>query len=179
MINLIPPEGKKVLKREFILRVSGTSAFLLGIVCLILVGSLVPTYVLTSAQIQEYEKRIETVGDTTQKYKEAEQEIKKIGEVLTQLKSGSSTRPSTELFREVERLASPGIVFKSFQINTDKRVGDSLLVQGVAPTRESLVVFKNALKTSSLFEKADIPISDLARDVELPFTITISLKKLP
>lgn len=178
MINLIPPEGEKAVRREYLLRTGATAACIIGFVFLVLSGSLLPTYILTGVHIKEYQEKVDAEKDIAQVFQDAEKEVKLSEELLTQLKSGSSSRSVSELIRAVEEKTPQGITFKAFQMNTAKRGADTLLVQGVAATREDLVRFKNTLKEVPLFEKVEIPIADLARDTSLPFSITITLKPM-
>jgi len=77
------------------------------------------------------------------------------------------------------RKANPGrISYKQFTINTDEQgVIEEVLVQGVSPTRSELAQYKVSLEDNPLFESAEVPISDLARDANLPFVITITLSQ--
>ncbi len=178
MINLIPPEGEKAVRREYQLRTGATGAFLIGFVFLILSGSLLPTYILTGVHIQEYQEKVDAEKDVAQVFQDAEKEVKSSEELLTQLKSGSTSRSVSELIRAIEGKTPQGITYKALQMNTAKRTADTFLVQGIASTREDLVRFKNTLKEVPLFDKVEIPIADLARDTALPFAITITLKPM-
>ncbi len=177
MINLIPPIGEAILKRDYLLRVGSTAGFLMGSVFLVLAGSLIPTYVLTSSQIQEYETKLSGTEDVAQAYTDAENEVESSKILLTQLKTPEPAYLTSNLIKDVESMAPAGVVFKSFHTNTNERTGDTFIVQGTASTREVLIQFKNGLKTIQRFEKAEVPISDLARDIDLPFSMTITLKK--
>jgi hypothetical protein len=52
-------------------------------------------------------------------------------------------------------------------------------VQGVAARREDLIALKQALEQNALFATALVPISDLAKERDLSFTITITPAKKP
>lgn len=174
MINLIPPAGVRVLKREYLLRVGATCGFIIGVVFLLLTATLVPTYVLTRAQIQEYQTRMKGVGNEAQAFADAEKEAEKTQILLAQLQTNPSTFRASDVVREVERVAPHGIVFKTFSILSTAGVAKTIQVQGTASTREVLIQFKKAIEASDVFEKAEIPIADFAKDVDLPFTVTIS-----
>lgn len=174
MINLIPPEGFKVLKREYLLRVGATSGFIVGVVLLALTASLAPTYILTSAQIKEYKTRIDNVGDEAQSFIDAQKEVEKTQTLLVQLYASTSSSLASNSIREIERIAPDGITFKAFNIENTQGVAKTVQLQGIASTRETLIRFKNQLEASESFEKAEIPIADFARDVNLPFAFKVS-----
>ncbi len=178
MINLIPPAGYTVLKREYLLRISASFFFLMAVILFILTVSLAPTYILTSAQIADYETRINNVEDEAAIFAEAERQVGEAHMVLTQLQTVGHTIHTSDILREIEHIAPTGITFKNFYVSTGAlNTAQTVQVQGIAPTREILIRFKNVLEDSALFEKAEVPIADLARDVDLPFAITVTLKK--
>jgi Tfp pilus assembly protein PilN len=178
MINLIPPAGYTVLKREYLLRVGASFSFLMAVILFVLTISLAPTYILTSAQIADYELRINSVEDEAALFAEAERQVIEAHTVLTQLQTVGHTMHTTDILREIERIAPTGISFKTFYLSSGaQNAPQTLQVQGVASTREVLIRFKNTLEDSSFFEKAEVPIADLARDVDLPFAVTITLVK--
>ncbi len=178
MINLIPPEGHRLIKREYLLRVGGTLCFLFGSVFLVLTVAQVPTYVLIGAQINAFAVEIEEQSNKDDSVKLLDKEIERAQEVITQLKSGTSTTPFTVAVDEIQTLADTTIAFKAFVISEpDKRGEVKIRAQGTAPTREALAKLKSDIEASPLFEKAEVPISDLARDVDLPFVITITISE--
>lgn len=178
MINLIPPAGYKVLKREYLLRVSASFFFLMAVILFILAVSLAPTYILTSAQIADYKVRINNVEDDALVFGEAERQATEAHTVLTQLQTNGNSVLTSDILHEIESVAPTGISFKTFSLSTaGQNATQTVQVQGIAPTRAALIQFKNAIENTTLFEKAEVPIADLARDADLPFSITILLRK--
>ncbi len=175
MINLIPPQGHKVVKREYTLRLGAALAFLFAGVLLLLSVALIPTYVLVGAQIEAFEfETAQEVGDA-EALKNAEKEVRTMKNVLTQMKTTVTSTPMSKVIAEIQANAPKTIIFKNFSINTTKGVVTTVQVQGVSPTREALAQLKDALIASPIFEKAEVPISDLARETDLPFTLTVTL----
>ncbi len=176
MINLIPPGGHAVMRREYLLRVSATVSFLFTGVFVFLTIALIPTYVLVEAQINTFalDERDNSKEDAL---KNAEAEVSRVKAILTQLKSTPDTITASDVIDEVRKSASPNIFFKTFDVNASAGIIESIHVQGIAPTRETLAGLKRALEESKIFLRAEVPISDLARDADLPFAITITLEK--
>lgn len=174
MINLIPPEGHKTVKREYLLRVGATFGFLFGWVVIFLTVALIPTYVLINAQINAFALEDTTKGKEDS-FKKAEEEVHTTETVLTQLKTVAPRVSASTVIAEIQHRAPASIVFRRFSFGETKGVIDMVQVQGVAPTRESLAQLKSALEASEMFRSAEVPISDLARDAELPFVITVTV----
>ena len=88
---------------------------------------------------------------------------------------GPATEPVSIAIEEIEKIADGSIAFRSFSIGEPGLNGIiQIQAQGVAPTREILVKFKTDILASESFKTAEIPISDLAQDVNLPFVMTIT-----
>ena len=77
----------------------------------------------------------------------------------------------------VQREASASIRFKEFLTTSSNGIISEIHVKGTAHTRETLAQFRDILEASLMFEKVEIPITDLVRDVDLPFAIKVILTK--
>lgn len=177
MINLIPPEGQKILRWEYVFRVGGTLGALFGGIFLMLAVALVPTYVLIGAQIKSSLAEAKKDNGEREAFAKADEEVKTTKALIRQLKSSVPPLTMSEAIEEINRVVPKGISFKTFVV--DDKGGKILKIQaqGTATTREVLAELKSSLEASALFEKAEVPIADLARDVSLPFTITITLSE--
>ncbi len=175
MINLIPPEGHKVMRREYLLRAWSTILLLFSCVVIFLTIALIPAYVLTNAQIKAFELETEQKNGNDDIYANVEKEVQVANSMLNQFKTPSPSMFSSAVIEEIKNSAPASIAFSTFQVNTTGVVIDTVQIQGVAPTREALAQLKLKLEASPMFEKAEVPIADLAKDTNLPFTITITL----
>lgn len=178
MINLIPPEGHKAIKREYIYRVGATLCFLFAIVITILTVAFIPTYVLTTAQINalQLESLRESSKDVS--FVTADEEVRVTKNILTQLKTATTSYAMSTVINEIQHKAPSTILFKNFTADAPKGKFDKVQVQGVSPTREALARFRSSLEESDMFVKAEVPISDLAKDTDLPFVMTITLANI-
>lgn len=175
MINLIPPEGHTALKREYCIRVVSTLALLFGAVFLLLTVAYVPAYILMNAHIKSLELEVHeafVLGDT---FKNAEVEVRLTQSVLEKLKAQTPLVSGSEAIEEIERMVKGGITLRNFSIQQVNGRIERVHVQGVAPTREALAQFKNSIGASPMFLSGEVPIADLARELNLPFAMTITL----
>lgn len=173
MINLIPPEGYKMMKREYLLRVGAVYCFLFSVVCVLLGIALVPMYVLVRAEINEVSLEAVREQGTAEVLKNADATIAVTNNVLSQLSAKENTFLVSTAIDEIQKLAPEGVTFATFYIDGAKDGAGKIQVQGASPTREKLALLKTALEASEMFQTVEVPISDLARDVNLSFTITI------
>jgi hypothetical protein len=177
MINLIPKKGHKTVKYEYILRVGATLGFLFTGMLLLLSASLIPTYVLVDAQIKAFESEKKQLSETDATFKEADNEVELTKEILAQLKRSPNNARVSEVVEEIRSVAPNSIVFTNFITDATKGSFTKIQVKGQAPTRKELAELKNTLESSEMFASAEVPIGDLARDVDVPFAIAVTLKK--
>lgn len=177
MINLIPQEGHELIDREYRYRVIGTFSVLFGMVFLILGVSLIPKYLLIATQIESFNLQIEKETSKDQDNEVNIHEIAEINTLLAQLKSTKTDGPlMTTLINEIRTIAPQGVTLESFIAREEADVLKAIEVKGDAPTREILAKLARTLEESTYFKKADIPISDLAKSSDIPFTIQLELE---
>lgn len=178
MINLIPPQGQKTLKREYLLRVGAVYAFLLSAVFVSVTVLLLPTYVLVSTQLNTSQNESLKANSFENQFQIAEAEIKKANDIIVQLRGGpTDTMGISKFIETIRKIAPKEITFNTFQTKQDKTAPMSFQVQGIASSRNALAEFKSALEHLPEIASAEIPIADLARDQDLPFVISITLKE--
>ena len=176
MINLIPPKGHIALKHEYILRVASIYGFILTGV--FVAGTLltIPTYVLVSSQLNAVRPDEAHTNEIKKTYDDALIHIQNANTVMAQLRASVPNVEISTVIEEVMRVAPSGITFSTFQALRENETVKTVDVQGQAATRNALAALKNALEASDLFESANVPISDLAKENNLPFVITITLR---
>ncbi len=181
MINLIPPEGYQMVKREYLFRVGAVYGFLFSFVFLLITASLIPLYVLVDGQRKDISLEAVEESNTAEQFQNTTAIIEKTNSVLTQLSLPEPPFLISSAINEIQKRAPEGVSFKMFSIdivdnNAKKKTNNTtqnIQVQGKATTREKLAQLKTSLEDSELFETVEVPISDLARDVDLSFSITI------
>ena len=175
MINLIPPKGHTALKHEYMLRVGALYGFMLAGVFAASTILMIPTYVLVSSQLNSVRPNDEHMEETKEAYGNALGNIQEANAVMAQLRGGMPNIEISTVIKEIVQVAPKGVVFKTFQAARAEGILKTVDIQGQATTRKTLAALKNALEASPLFESAIVPISDLARENNLPFVITITL----
>ena len=176
MINLTPPFGKRIIKIEYILRLGSVYLILLSGVFLSGAALLLPTYVLTRAQYD--------VARVAEENREIKQDIfdaaldtfGDINAVMVQLSTLSRGEPKSRFIEEVVRNAPAGIVLSSFSFGVSDTGEKTLTLEGRSTTRAALVEFRSAIESSHVFRNVEIPIADLARDVDSPFRMSLIIE---
>ena len=172
MINLIPPAGHAAIRKEYLMRVGATYCLLFAAIAILLTVALIPTYVLVRAQMNGAIAQ-EGANEEDADIARIEDDISRTEAIVTELKKMPTEPDMSTLIHEIEKSAPQGISFRNFMLNHVKNVIGPIQVQGTATRREDLIVFKQALEAHSLFESAAVPIADLARERDVPFSMTV------
>lgn len=174
MINLIPPDGRKIVAREYWVRVISTWCLLATLALIVGTVLLVPSYVLTNTHLEAIREQTNENLEGELDYKEAESAIKRANELSRKLNTNTPYVRLTEIVDAVDVEVTSGIIIRNFRINDDGELV-RVEVQGIAATRPDLSSFKSRLESIPLVEGVDLPISNLALEEELPFTVTLIL----
>jgi hypothetical protein len=181
MINLIPPGSKKTIKREYLLRTATVWMVLFSIVGIITIVLLVPTYVLLSKSLDVAAVETNAANDDfdARAYEELRSEFKKTHLIAQRLAAAStSTLPST-VFADIQAVQTNDIMMTGFTYEADGTAVKKVEVRGIASTRAALAAFSSTLEQNPRFARAEVPVSSLTNDRDLPFVLTITMAKTP
>lgn len=177
MINLIPPQARKSIILEYWLRVVSVWAILFTVVGLIVGTLLLPSYTLLRSQFETLEEQTASLSAEDKTLSEAEAIIRDTNAFASELQKGNPNLNLGTLINAVNEAAVDGITFRTYSVERAGTEVHEIKIQGVASSRSSLAALKTALEENALFETAAVPISDLVRDIDLPFAITVTLSE--
>lgn len=180
MINLLPKDEKEKLEKEqkqrfWVLALSLFSATLfLGFVMLW------PAYFLAGDFFDD------GLDSTSLKPEDAISN-EKIQNLPLEIKSKLALfRPNTavlspaDYFFEIAENLPAGVVVNSISFrlsqNYKNKTGQVISISGLAASRELLISFAERLQKIKLFSEVEIPVSNLTKDKNLPFSINIFIE---
>lgn len=181
-MNLLPPTEKEGLKKGLKTRFVIASSFLVSGVFLVGFVLLLPSYFLSLGNVSKTGKESISLNE---KNEDAAKETSGLPEeVGTKLRFLRSNMAEVSVFGSLEEVVSllpegvkiDSVLFFRNQVRGEKS-GSAISLSGVAATRDSLVSFSNLLKGSASFSIVDTPVSSLAKDRNLPFSINIFIEK--
>ncbi len=178
MINLIPPSAKKQVRKEYWVRVFSVWMMLVASSFVIVAFLHMPTYVLIKSQLAVFANEFTEASVQNEAFKEAEATVVQSNQIATLLASDEKVTLFTTLIEVLETLAGSKVTINSFIFQRDNNTISPITISGQAYSRQSLVAFSEAIKTNKLFESAEIPLSNLAKDRDIPFTISVIPKNL-
>lgn len=177
MINLIPQTAKKKLRVEYWVRVV-TVWFLLWSIAL-LVGALLllPSYVLIGSQVTAYET---SAAEAFEKVANHENTTDGLIAASRQAKMAVDEAEQPVLSSYVtlfEGLQDHTIQLNSIKLSRESNGVGPVILSGLADDRLALSSFRDRLLEEELVETADLPISNLTQDKDIPFNLTVVLVK--
>lgn len=174
MANLIPPHAKKEIITEYWFRVVIVWCCLISIGLLIVALLKVPALMLIASQEQEYSGVYDSAQQKADTLEESQVTIKKANTIAQLLAKDATTTSPVAVLSTLDAIAGPSVQITGFQIAKDKDVVTSISVSGIAHTRTALANFRSGIEEHVLFDKAELPISNLAKERDIAFNISIT-----
>lgn len=177
MINFLPPEAKSAVRREYAIRAVGAWLLLLAVVAAVEIVLLLPTYVLLARQLDALAAEIVRTEDVsaTEAYKTTHAALAKAHTLAGQLHVAHAGPVASKVLDAIQAAETDAVALSGFSYAHTGIAVKSIQVRGIAATRGALAEFSAALERNPLFARADVPVSDLADDRNLEFTLTIVL----
>ncbi|MBI2610229.1 hypothetical protein HYW53_03630 [Candidatus Giovannonibacteria bacterium] len=180
MINLLPQEDIKKLKRERFARFLMALEFLIAIAIFISTVLILPVYFSLLIEKTGLERGLE--------FAETSPELKEVGLIEKTLKEFNSKlsnfeerereiRPVASNLKKILEKQNSGIAIES--LNYERKAANSkeiIFVEGVAQRRDDFLVFLKNLESVDAFKKVESPVSNLLKDSNAPFSLTLELK---
>ena len=177
MINLIPIEERKEIKKDFYYRLLIIFLGMLIFVVTISFVAILPTYFIS------LEKKISMSQKLEKQKNEVMPEIDQkslvaIKELDTRLALLEKSRNNKYLFSEkvINELLGDkvsGIKIKSISYESDFIIGGRISMTGLAKDREQLLLFRRTLENNPSFKDVDLPISNFVKGRDIQFSLSL------
>jgi Tfp pilus assembly protein PilN len=181
-VNLLPEKEKNDLKKGLKTRLIVAVLFLFSATIIFGALSFLPAYFLASGNIAETESINKSLNVSKNNENLSEFLIlpEKIKQRLTFFKSSLINTSVLKILDEIIKVKPSGISVSSISFSRERdfkeKRGTLVLVSGLAKDRESLIDFSANLKKSIMFSFVEIPVSNLTRDKNLPFSLNIFIE---
>lgn len=175
MINLIPAQAKRKLQKEYWFRV--VSVWMLIWSTALIVGAfiLLPVYVLIGSQISVYEDSAIEASQRVTNYENVSGALVQASQQARFIIDQSSVPVFSEYLTIFETLEGEDIEIKEFLLEVGKDGIAPINISGVASGRQTLATFRDDLLALDIVKEVDFPISNLAKDKDIPFNISVVL----
>lgn len=176
MISLMEIDTEKAYFQE---KVRATVSFLISIsiaLCVFFVGIFLLSWYLITAQQNNYNKQIlsfnlsESPTGSTALKDEASFFNNLIGQTASLVKKEVAW---SKIISEIKDKTTPDIIINNVSLPS---ADGELSVTGIAANREAINNLKKSFETSNILEAINIPLSNLGKKVDIPFSMTFKLK---
>jgi len=175
-MNLLTDTEKENLKKGLNTRFAIISLFLISLSFLIGVIMLVPSYLLTKEHLS-----IAGVSKSPEADENLSREIAnlpaEINPKLEIFRSHLKDFGTVDTISKIIMFLPESVTINSLSLSRDQNQkemkGVSVLISGIANDRDSLVSFSSSLKGSGYFSSVEIPVSNLTKEKNVPFSINI------
>jgi hypothetical protein len=179
MFNFLPVEYKKEATREYFLRLLTISFVLFSIVAVASIVLIMPSYLAAENRYAQALSE-ETVAANAVEAGRQGGASAAVGKVSAYMDAALALAPlSPDTIIEPVVSARPaGVTITSISIGrTDSGIEASFA--GNAATRDELLTFVKSLEGIAQFGNVDLPVSYLALDSNIDYSITVSVRPLP
>jgi hypothetical protein len=174
MANLLPIKERKRGQREYTLRLS--AVILIFFITAVVFGSvlLLPSYFFAELKLKSVKEQSVLVQRAIELRGQDVSGVLLTGtkQKLIELDTAQTQISQITLINAVNANRGQGIMIRSY-FYTYAKDENSIKIFGTASTREALTSFSERLKQESLFSRIDLPVSSLAKDTNIDFSITL------
>ncbi|MEK7638537.1 MAG: hypothetical protein AAB388_00055 [Patescibacteria group bacterium] len=177
MSNLVPTEAKKKIAIEYWMRVATVwTLLLIGTTVTAFFISL-PTYVLVNDQVDAYRESAEEASQKIAVFESAAGVLVQASQQGKAVVDEAALEPLSKYILIFDSLQSPGLRITEVNISRASQGFEAMEINGTAANRWVLAEFRDRLLDQSEVETVDFPISNLAKDKDILFSMTVTIKK--
>lgn len=175
--NLLPEEKKGNIKKAYRMRVFVLLLIMLSISGAVSLIFMLPSFLAASIRYSEISLNKENLEKDTPELLEIENLKSSLEEIKNKMKAlkAEDRVLFSETIRQIVDSKSSGISLRSFSYNVKEEQID-LRITGVANDRDNLTSFVKNLNEGGTFSDANLPVSDLAGDSNISFSMTLVIK---
>lgn len=177
MINLIPPVVKKAVVTEYWIRVFSVGLFMLSAVSITIMISALPVYVLVSAQVDVYAESATKASEKIAEFDLSAGSLVKanlMAQRILELRQDSSF---ADAVTQIEAVRGKDISINGYDFSRKDKNLAPVLVNGESSTRQALSDFREILLKQENIAEVILPISNLAKDKDIQFSLAVTFKR--
>ena len=181
MVNILSKDAQNKLRTLYYVRLFSMLAFLVAFMFLLGAGLLSPSYLLAREEAN-VAKEYSTALQQTLALKEsagAGAALTSLAEEIALMKQYQSQPAVADALSAVISKLPKGVSISKILIAPPIIADGKIGIVGNAKTRAELLAFVSALQENPLFNKVVVPVSDLAGDTNLPFSLTFFITAKP
>ena len=174
--TLLPLPERIILRREYRVRSLIVFSFTVSLAAFIGIAALFPAFIKASETVQAAEDQASATTKSTDgaNLKDFQTNMLRSLALLEVLSSDNGPRLS-DIVNGIVALRGD-LKFDSITVNLVSSTTAGVSLDGVAPTRDSLLRFKSDFESGPSGNKVDLPVSELAKSSNIRFSIQLTEK---
>lgn len=178
MANLITLKQKKCVRGEYLLRLLSVFFVILSILGIFFLAYVIPYYFSVSKNDQKTAEQFKQIIDAENRENVGERYSQIVARTEDELKAVSFYQKQNSLpsnvFAKIVKYKSAGLFITRLSFVYSEQ--GQIIINGIAKNREVLVRFISDLKNEPDFTSVESPISDFAKNANIPFSINLKVK---
>ncbi len=172
--TLLPLHERILLRREYHIRVTIVFLFLLCLSLLIGISSLFMTYMKALSLESEIQAKVKSLDKdgVSGDIKEIQQSVVRSLALLDSLNKEKTPILYSDLIAGLINMRGT-LKFTGFSVAKSGTTTYSINLQGIAPTRNSLLSFKSNFENLTPGNKVELPVSELAKSSNINFSLQL------
>lgn len=179
--TLLPETEIRVLRREYRIRLFVILLFFLSIALLIGIISLIPSFAVSRTEESKIVEQVEKMKKEriAKGVSKIDKELTQIQSIVTRVLVKKDYIPFSENVEKIGKYRTKGLFIKSFDLSYDDASASTTkaYIQGSSLTREALIQFKKNIESDGSFKNIELPISDLAKNKNITFSMRFNIVK--
>lgn len=178
MRNLLPIESKKVIRREYMLRITGIGLIFVFFVFLFSSVFLLPSFFLSIAKEESVRDSAEIVRKSVELREQNSADIL-LEEAKQKLKLLSVDKESIFVQDVVKKITggkTEGLSIHGISYMDISGGRHRIALTGMAKDRDLLLSFRRYLEKEEIFTDVRLPVSNLVKDKDIEFSIEVEIE---
>ncbi len=176
MANLLPQKERKSFEWEYRSRLVVIILLFFIVTFVIGVVFLLPSYFISQSKNESIARQFELLEKAIE-LREEDVSVKSLLAVkqkINELTIVNGQVPQTKILQVIIDSMDSHVTVNAFFYIQSKDKNSEMRITGTAESRTALLSFSDRLKKEELFELVDFPVSSLARDSDIVFSIILS-----
>jgi hypothetical protein len=178
MINLIPTTVRNAVIKEYWLRVLSVFLFIISVIAGVITILFLPVYVLVSTQVEVYAESAKQAAERVADFDVSAKTLTDANLLADRILKQKKVENFSTVIELVESLRPTGVTINVIELSRDVEGMVSIKVDGRAETRNDLASFRDIMLEHESIADVILPISNLAKESDIEFTLAVVLNKV-
>ena len=179
MLNFLPQKNKKKIIIEYFTRLLIALLTFLLFAVVLLMFLFIPSAIFSKYKNNTVKNQLSSINIADANKGQDQIDLIKRVNAMVGILSNKKTEniPMTDMIQKVILLKNDNIKVLSISISEYGTSSEKIIVNGVAKTRDDLTMFDKNLINNGSFYSVDLPVSNLIKNIDAQFTITLVYNK--